>query len=636
MASSNRKISVIMVADAVGYSKHMEVDEDATLASYKECEAILKDLLKKHNGSIFNTGGDSVLTEFSSAVNAVECGVEFQRAIKEKNSKQDNQVNIEFRVGINMGDVVETDGNLLGDGVNIAARLEALSMPGGVSISKSVHDMIVGKTKLTFKNQGLQKVKQNEFYVYDVVIDPTQTRTLKTNGNSTKNNPLILSGIGVGVLALGIVLFQNLFQSDNVGDDFQRIALLSLDPGSDDQTIINLASGLTEDLSTSLTSASKKLTVVTLNEAPTDSENLYSEINARYLIDGSIRQSGSNVRISINLTDTKNQTKVWAEKFDKEFSAENFFNLQDEIVENVIDALIGNGAVLAQEVAKNFSKTGTENLSAYECVNFVRGQYFKNLSPEMHAQGLSCLRKSVIDDPEYKEAWALLAHMVAWGYSLYVPFFQAIDKEGLSEAFNAIDNAIRIDKNYARAYATKAELYFYEREFDSMMINAKKAFELAPGDAYNVGHIAYVTALSGLGCDEPEKIKIKYSIDKDACSRLEWGYEKSLLANKLDAVSSLTFENYGLQAYYASKSNWQGVLDAMEEVPTPSFHWWNFWMGTALHYLGDKDRARSYYNVVKEAYGENSLEMLGVGAKVWNMDSLLHIYDYLTDEYGWK
>ena len=166
MASSNRKISVIMVADAVGYSKHMEANEDATLASYKECEAILKDLLKKHDGSIFNTAGDSVLTEFSSAVNAVECGVEFQRAIKEqKNSKQDNQVNIEFRVGINMGDVVETDGNLLGDGVNIAARLEALSMPGGVSISKSVHDMIVGKTKLTFKNQGLQKVKQNEFYV---------------------------------------------------------------------------------------------------------------------------------------------------------------------------------------------------------------------------------------------------------------------------------------------------------------------------------------------------------------------------------------------------------------------------------------------------------------------------------------
>ena len=166
-----------------------------------------------------------------------------------------------------MGDVVETDGNLLGDGVNIAARLEALSMPGGVSIFKSVYDMIVGKIKLTFKNQGLQKVKQNEFYVYDVVIDPKKTRTLKTKGDSAKKNPIVLSAIGAGVLALGIVLFQNLFLSNNVGDDFQRIAILSLDPGSDDQTIINLASGLTEDLSTSLTSASKKLTVVTLNSS---------------------------------------------------------------------------------------------------------------------------------------------------------------------------------------------------------------------------------------------------------------------------------------------------------------------------------------------------------------------------------
>ena len=199
----------------------------------------------------------------------------FNERLSKKNSKQDNQVNIEFRVGINMGDVVETDGNLLGDGVNIAARLEALSMPGGVSISKSVHDMIVGKTKLTFKNQGLQKVKQNEFYVYDVVIDPKKTRTLNTNGNSAKKNPIVLSAIGAGVLALGIVLFQNLFLSNNVGDDFQRIAILSLDPGSDDQTIINLASGLTEDLSTSLTSVIKKINSCNIERSPQPTQKIY-------------------------------------------------------------------------------------------------------------------------------------------------------------------------------------------------------------------------------------------------------------------------------------------------------------------------------------------------------------------------
>ena len=117
---------------------------------------------------------------------------------------------------------------------------------------------------------------------------------------------------------------------------------------------------------------------------------------------------------------------------------------------------------------------------------------------------------------------------------------------------------------------------------------------------------------------------------------MEWGYEKSLLANKLDAVSSLTFENYGLQAYYSSKNNWQAALDAMEEVPTPSFHWWNFHMGSSFHFLGDKDRARSYYNVVKEAYGENAIEMLGEGVKMWNYEPLFHRFNHLTDEYSWK
>ena len=159
------------------------------------------------------------------------------------------------------------------------------------------------------------------------------------------------------------------------------------------------------------------------------------------------------------------------------------------------------------EVAKNFSVVGTQNLNAYECVNFVRGQYFKVLSPEMHAQGLECLRKAVKADPQYKEAWALLGHMLAWGYSLYVPFFQAVDKEGLSEAFSAADNAIRIDKNFARAYATRAELHFYERDWELMINNAKKAYELAPGDAYNVGHISYITVISEEGCNDTDELK---------------------------------------------------------------------------------------------------------------------------------
>ena len=126
-SEKNRKIAVIFVADVVGYSKHMEKDEDATLKAYDVCEKILKKLLKKYVGSIFNTGGDSALVEFQSAVNAVECAIDFQNEIKERNASDKTDTKLEFRIGINMGDVVQKEGNLLGDGVNIAARLEALS-----------------------------------------------------------------------------------------------------------------------------------------------------------------------------------------------------------------------------------------------------------------------------------------------------------------------------------------------------------------------------------------------------------------------------------------------------------------------------------------------------------------------------
>ena len=180
----NRKIAVIVVADVVGYSKHMEKDENSTLKAYSECEQILKPLLEQKQGMTFNTAGDSVLIEFSSAVNAVEFAVDFQNKIEQRNQSSETTTKLEFRIGINMGDVVSREGNLLGDGVNIAARLEALSQPNGVCISKSIYDLVVPKTNMTFNDLGIQKVKQNEFHAYDVLLKPSQRRKLKSSNGT--------------------------------------------------------------------------------------------------------------------------------------------------------------------------------------------------------------------------------------------------------------------------------------------------------------------------------------------------------------------------------------------------------------------------------------------------------------------
>ena len=400
-----------------------------------------------------------------------------------------------------------------------------------------------------------------------------------------------------------------------------------------------MAFGLTENLSGRLNSAAKKLNVVTLNEKPENIKNLEKQIGAKYLISGSLQKVLDTIRISIKLIDTETLSAVWSENFDKKYTAENIFALQDEIVSNVVDALVGNGAILAQEVAKNIGKSGTNNLNAYECVNFVRGQYFKVLSPQMHAEGLSCLRRSVLEDPEYKEAWQLLAHMLSWGYALYVPFLQPVSLDGLDEAEKAIDQAIRIDKDFARAYATRAELAFHKRDWSRLVEYAKKAYELGPLDAANVGHLSYLLTSSGSGCNAKPEVKVKFKIDDDSCYRLEWGGELAAEGNQLDAVSSLSFDNYGLGTYNRGIKNWQGMLEAFEAVPTPDFHLWNLWIGIAHHNLGNIDKAKEYFDTCRKLYSENLFEKLRIVESVWHFEVLYEdeeVYNYMKDVYNWN
>ena len=195
-----RKIAVIFATDIVGYSKHMEADESETIHNLRECEAILTSLFEKHEGRLFNTGGDSFLAEFPSAVSAVQCAVEFQNLIKKRNTSGDTSVKLEFRIGINSGDVVKEKDNLLGDGVNIAARLESLAQINGITVSKVIYDYVKGKTKYDFNDLGIQKVKQNEFHAFDLLLEPSQKRTTKRDRTYLK---LLISSICIVLLALG-------------------------------------------------------------------------------------------------------------------------------------------------------------------------------------------------------------------------------------------------------------------------------------------------------------------------------------------------------------------------------------------------------------------------------------------------
>ena len=349
MNSSNidRKIAVIFATDLVGYSKHMEEDENATLLGLRECNKIIELIIKKQKGRIFNTGGDSIFAEFPSAVAAVDTAVEFQKQIKTRNEKNTTNVKLEYRIGINMGDVVKEGDNLLGDGVNIAARLEALAQPGGITISKNVYDLVANKTKYEFNDLGTQKVKQNQFHAYDLLLDPTQKRKLKTQSSNTK----LIAMIGGAVAAVFIGLFfSGLLDTEKKIDKDSAVLSLSIptilvypfEDLSNTENTKGISPALTESMISSLSKyiGIRVLSGTTSNHAK---NNQYSEVqikkeyNANFIIKGTIQTVLNQSRLNLQLVDLKQNKVVWSDKND--FDLKDIFKVQDEIGNKILKHL---------------------------------------------------------------------------------------------------------------------------------------------------------------------------------------------------------------------------------------------------------------------------------------------------------
>ena len=335
----DRKIAVILVADVVGYSKHMERDENATLKAYAECEKLLKTCLKKYKGSIFNTAGDSALAEFPSAVNAVECGVAFQNDIKNRNQLDKTEVKLEFRIGINMGDVVKKEGNLFGDGVNIAARLEALAQPNGISISKSVYDLVVPKTKMTFNDLGVQKVKQNEFHAFDILLDPSQKRKLKTKSRSMIP---IIGGIAA-VFVVGIITLFFVFQDqENAQFDQNNILLVrSFENVSNDPSQDFVADSMLNVFVTGLSGYSdlkvlSKNTVKEIEKNKLNDDEVQKKYGANFVLNGSITVFGEKMRTNLQIVNLEDDSVLLSEIKDTEIT--ELFELQDTLVLGVLES----------------------------------------------------------------------------------------------------------------------------------------------------------------------------------------------------------------------------------------------------------------------------------------------------------
>ncbi len=476
-AEIDRKIAVILVADVVGYSKHMERDENATLKAYAECEKILKACLKKYKGSIFNTAGDSVLAQFPSAVNAVECGVSFQNDIKKRNESDKTEVKLEFRLGINMGDVVKKEGNLFGDGVNIAARLEALAQPNGISISKSVYDLVVPKTKMTFNDLGVQKVKQNEFHAFDILLDPSQKRTLKTKSKSMA--PILGAIAAVFVIAIfGFVFLGTQSKTDKIQNKLlgKRILVKELENLSSESSDGYLSRGIQNQLISAL-SPTVLLPVVPKEE--TDQivskdislEDLSAQHNVGFLISGSALVQGKKFRVNLELLDIDKQKTVWS--YMEDFLTDDSFAAQDKIEFEVRKAIQENftmGSDFSDSFVKYF---GTGELYRDVIKAWV---YLQKKDDEKGGANYSDAFKKIKDEnPDNSQAHLLYA------LSLYNEEQGAEYYEKRKDLLKSIRLANTLDPNNPMVYPIRAYFeYRFDEETDLRSVLAFKGLDMEP------------------------------------------------------------------------------------------------------------------------------------------------------------
>ena len=338
----DRKVAIILATDVVNYSKHMEANESETVKNLRACELILQKLIKKHDGRLFNSGGDSFFIEFPSAVEAVECAVAFQKDIKKRNSSDKITVPLEFRIGISMGDVIKEKENLLGDGVNIAARLEALAQANGITISKNIYDLVKAKTSHQYNDLGIQKVKKNEFHAYDILLDPSQKRKIK----SPKSNKSILA-IAASFLVIAVVSFLYITQvnkSKSTSDisSLNTILVYPFKNITDPENKNRFSEALTESMIGSLSrykgirtlSSSTSFFVKENEMSPSEIFNKYA---VNFIVTGSIQTFGDNSRINLELTDAKKDTVVWSNKIDFEIS--DIFKAQEKIGNEILEYL---------------------------------------------------------------------------------------------------------------------------------------------------------------------------------------------------------------------------------------------------------------------------------------------------------
>ena len=503
-----RRLAAIMATDVVGYSRLIRADEEGTITALKALRANLIDpKIAEHHGRIVKLMGDGMLAEFASVVDAVRAAVETQAAVTEHNAGLPENKRIEFRVGINLGDVVIDGDDIQGDGVNVAARLEGLAEAGSICISGSVYDQVRDRLDLAFEDMGEQEVKNiarpvRAYRVLPEGVAGSEPEPATRRGMSATQ--MIVSAAVVVLVVAGLVLgFWQPWKPDVAPASLEQmvfplpkkpsVAVLPFDNLTGDPDQDYVADGMTETIISTL-SRIPDLFVIARNSSFTYKgkavkvQQVAEELGVRYVLEGSVQRAGEEVRITVQLIDALKGHHLWSETYDRQ--SEDLFDLQDDIALNTTIAL--QVKLTTGEEARMLSRT-TSNVRAWTLYQQALSNFFK-----FSAEGNRAARKSaemaLAEDLEFADAIIIVGftHLVdaRSGYS------QA-PKDSLNLAIEYAEKARSLADDAPNLYNLMQSIYRYQREFDKAVVAGEKAIELSPNSAISLLATAMTTNLAG-------------------------------------------------------------------------------------------------------------------------------------------
>jgi adenylate cyclase len=518
-----RQLSTILAADVAGYSRLIGLDEEGTLARLKELRHTLIDpKIHEHRGRIVKTMGDGLLVQFASVVDAVRCAAEIQRQMAQRPTETPEDQRIEFRMGINVGDIIIDGGDIYGDGVNVAARLEGLAEPGGICVSAGVHDQVRDKLDLAFDDTGEKQLKNiaRSVRVYRVRITQVTAKPAQRVHERA---------------SIAVLPFQNMS-----GDPEQEY----------------FADGITEDILTEL-SRYRSLFVIARNSAfqykarNVDVRQVARELGVEFVVEGSVRRSGERLRITAQLIDANSGDHVWAERYDR--SMQDIFTIQEEVARTIAATL--EGRVVASVVDK-VKRKPTPDWQAYDY--FLQG---RGLDHKYYPAGAEALYARALElDPGYGHAYAFRAIALAvmhWGTE---------DHDLLRRADECAQKALSIDANDAWSQYAASYVSLCQSKFDLALMHSKRALSLNPNDVLIAASSANLLARMG----QPEEAlrRLDAAIQRDPFPAT-WFWEVRFRVlfhlhrydEAIDALSNVSASYDWLQLYFAAAYAHRGRLE---------------------------------------------------------------------------